>query len=97
MENATKTRYIDLTPEGCKTPEGNARVNAALEVWQGHQANMANESASFFREFGDGILRGERPDAETFADLREAIGDLRETAKNMATAQEEFLRAVAGR
>jgi len=84
------TELIDMTPDSMKTPEGVAKVNAALEVWQSAQADMANASLHFFKEFGD-LLE------QASSEVREDLAEINEKGRVMLKAQEAFLRAVAGR
>ena len=74
---------IDITPDSLKTPEGVAKVNAALETWHDTQATLANLAAQNFPHF-DSL------DSDEIREMQDAI-------KAMHAAQEDFLRALAGR
>ncbi len=78
---------IDLTPEGCKTPEGNKRVNDAMDAWNHATATVANLAETAMQEGYFTVLSGHEEDLAT---LRASIQDRSEK-------QEDFLRAVAGR
>ena len=80
----SNTRTIDITPAGCTTPEGNARVTKALDEFNGSAHTVANLAASMMDARRNGTLTSEDLD-----ELQEAI----EARRN---AQESFLRAVAG-
>jgi hypothetical protein len=79
-----KPTTIDLTPAGCATPEGNARVAKALDEWNSSAHSVANLAQNLL----SGKDNGREDDAD-WTELREAI-----TVRN--TKQESFLRAVAG-
>jgi hypothetical protein len=84
---------IDITPESLKTPEGAAKVAAALEAWQTAQAEVANQAATFVDEHGGDFLHVMQmygPACEDFRDLQGAIDE-------MAERQHAFLVALAGR
>jgi hypothetical protein len=85
-----ESKSVDITPESLKTPEGAAKVNKAAEHWHDTQANVANLSASFFREFSYLVPAADEDATELVLEIQDAI-------KHMKTAQEAFLRALAGR
>lgn len=89
-------KTIDITPVGCKTPEGVKRVNEAMNAWQSYQADVANDAAALLKEFGPGLTLkpggyGEEPV------LQAVLEELGERVKAMLKAQDEFLKALAGR
>jgi hypothetical protein len=79
---------IDLTPVGCQTPEGNARVLQAQQEWDSATHELANTLKRVIDEVfdrdTDKIAR-----AEYYSELQTLIG-IREVK------QEAFLRAVCG-
>jgi len=72
---------IDLTPVGCQTPEGNARVNTAMRALDNATVEVANTAEQY-------IANGR--ELQGYRDLCKAIEERQD-------AQEAFLRAVAGR
>jgi hypothetical protein len=80
---------IDITPRGCQTAEGNARVVKAQAEWDDATHALANYLKNvvddIFYTDGDKIAR-----AEYYSELQTLIG-IREVK------QQAFLRAVAGR
>jgi hypothetical protein len=97
---ATDTgRTIDITPVGCQTPEGVARVNAAKEAFENATAEVANAATQLLVDWRPTLLDGlnnplitqEGRDA-LFEDLHQ-LDALIDTRRRK---QEEFLRAVAG-
>jgi hypothetical protein len=81
--------FIDITPVGCQTPEGNIRVLQAQQEWDSATHELANYLKNvvddIFYTDGDKFAR-----AEMYSELQTLIG-IREVK------QEAFLRAVAGR
>ncbi|RZU28955.1 hypothetical protein [Edaphobacter modestus] len=85
---------FDLTPESVKTPEGAAKVDAALKAWEETHANVANEAGAFILRHEDAIakaLSGEGYDSECVEDLKEVC----ELIRDRENKQEAFLRALA--
>jgi hypothetical protein len=80
------TQTIDITPAGCTTPEGNARVQAAQQEWDSATMVVANAAEQLVGNYREGLLFHYREDVRG---LKAAIA-VRERAK------EAFLRAVAG-
>ena len=76
---------IDITPEGMKTVEGRARVNAALR----EQDNAILNCANLLREVLSDVDNG-HTDGEVFDDAKLAL-------KVWSRASDNFLKAVAGR
>ena len=84
---------IDITPEGCKTPEGRKRVADAQREWD----SVTHELANVLKEFVDlGVTLCEKrgngfvPDFDAISQIQNLIG-----ARDRK--QEAFLRAVAGK
>lgn len=75
---------IDLTPVGCQSPEGNARVAKATRDFQGATAQVANAAETMYYEM---LAGGE---FEDWTELSAAIQTRKEK-------QDAFLKAVAGR
>jgi hypothetical protein len=91
----TTTRFIDITPVGMKTPEGIARVNKAMQEWENIRAEVANKTHHLLRDhfyaLRQTLVRNDESDAA------EDLDEIMEDCKRMITAQDEFLKAVAGR
>ena len=96
--------FVDLTPESLKTPEGAARVRITMDAFTSSQAQLANETAAFLRDHAYEVIdsakalvrRGDMSQDEANR-MTSALRDLEALAKKMSAAQEDFLRAVAGR
>lgn len=80
--------YMDMTPKGVK--EDPARVNCALEAFQGSQTELANYAARVIRDLQDGRISDDEA-AKILLDPKAVM-----LLRTMEDAQEEFLRAVAG-
>lgn len=72
---------VDLTPAGCTTPEGCARVNRAKDALDVANANCVAALDELLRDPSD---KGSIADARTVLDVQKR-------------AQDEFLRALCGR
>jgi hypothetical protein len=87
---------IDITPRGLKTPEGRARTDAAMEVWNESTADVAEKAESFITTYKDTIEQAAKStdpaDGELLADLKA----LRDAITERTKKQEAFLRALAG-
>jgi hypothetical protein len=85
-------KTVDLTPVGCSTPEGIARVNRAVDAMHGANAGCVNA----LRELLDAldVLASMRPLGE---EMTEAQAEARAAMRQQIVAQDEFLRALAGR
>jgi hypothetical protein len=81
--NYSEPETIDITPVGCQTPEGNARVNAAMKAFEEAREEVARLATMLHK---DGCF----DDSSVFDELRAAIEERFE-------AENAFLRAVAGR
>ena len=88
-ESDGTTTYIDFTPPGCKTPEGNARVNEAIEAFAASSAEVANAASHFFDNYQVIYEDDDNAKVEDYQELQALIADRR-------SKQEEFLRAVSG-
>ena len=75
--------FIDITPVGCQTPEGNARVVKAQQEWDSATHLLANTVKEIMED-------DQKPTPDDIHQLRALIG-----ARDRK--QEAFLRAVAGR
>jgi hypothetical protein len=82
----TKTGTIDITPRGCETAEGCARVAKAQEEWD----SVTHQLANTLKELLDGYAYGEGFTGDELHQLKALVG-----ARDRK--QEAFLRAVAGR
>jgi hypothetical protein len=82
--------FIDLTPEVFKTPEGREKVRKAQEAWESAQANVANSSAAFFREWAGAIRAKFRSE---YPEILGEISILEAEIKDMREKQETFLRS----
>ena len=89
---------IDLTPESLKTPEGQEKVARALRKFEDSHADVANRATQFLHDHGDylvGLARS-ADDGEAY-DIREEYDEVREAIRRRSEAQDNFLRALAGR
>ncbi len=91
-EDDAERQTIDITPEGCKTPEGRKRVADAQREWD----SVTHELANVLKEFVDlGVTLCEKrgngfvPDFDAISQIQNLIG-----ARDRK--QEAFLRAVSG-
>jgi len=92
--NGQKPMMIDMTPEGCKTPEGAAKVNEAIRAFEDSAAALANAAMEFFDTYEDDILRMTR-DWE-IGSMKDDMADIRVMIQTRRKAQEEFLKSLAG-
>ena len=76
--------FIDITPVGCQTPEGNARVNQVLQRIDQTSRRVADAAQRYVKAF----------DAES---QTSELDELRAAIQERQSAYTEFLRAVAGR
>ena len=88
----SKAETIDITPVGCQTPEGNARVLQAHQEWDSATHLLANTVKQFFDAFEDPIRGLFLVDAS----LCEELHQLRALIGARDRKQEAFLRAVCG-
>lgn len=77
---------IDITPEGCKTPEGNARVNRALA----HVDEASRRVADLATQMVDRLAANQQWQSDEHDVLKAAI-------QHRKDAYRELLRAVAGK
>lgn len=84
--NVSESRTVDLTPAGCQTPEGVARVNAAMRDVDQANAECARLLDSFL---GYVAMLGMR---EAWAEVREEVSA---AMLKRREATEEFLRALS--
>jgi hypothetical protein len=88
-ESEKLNETIDITPESLKSPEDVARVNAAVKVFEDSGAEVANLATQFIEDWGTLIWR------EGTDETREDLDELKAAIARRATAQENFLRAMA--
>jgi hypothetical protein len=88
-------QYIDITPVGCKTPEGAARVNAAMRVVEELSARVASQARYLVDNFETEIIAAltATGDPEAVICFKDLIVDVRERSN----ALDELLIAVCGR
>ena len=91
------SNIIDLTPVGCRTPGGVARVTKAMEAWQNSQAELANGAMFFLKEYADDLRRLMTEFEEDSTEAIEELNALEALIATMVAKQEEFVLAVAGR
>jgi S-ribosylhomocysteine lyase LuxS involved in autoinducer biosynthesis len=89
--NGAAPQTIDITPVGCQTPEGNARVLAAQQEWDSATHLLANT----LKELLDSGITLHRPDYNP--PDRESMHQINALIGARDRKQEAFLRAVAGR
>lgn len=102
-----KTFTIDLTPAGCKTPEGNARVNKAIDKLENARTEVAQSTGAFIRENAYRIreaLTDERFLNRSASFSRDEANEVLESLAKLETKcneindlHDEFLRALSGR
>ena len=87
---------IDITPEGCKTPEGAKRVNDAMNAFQESREEVARLATALFRNKTYVMMRSvlEAQDEQEALDYLDSLSDAVEARLK---AEEAFLRAIAGR
>jgi hypothetical protein len=83
---------IDITPVGCSTPEGNARVAKAIKDFDDATAALANAAIEFLDTHEEDILHA----MEMYEDVSEDIHQLRALIGARNRKQGAFLAAVAG-
>ena len=85
---------VDITPESMKTPEGRARVNAAMVRFTSATAEVANLAGALLEDWASELaIAMNGHDGEFGADLDEVLRAI----QSREEAQEEMLRAMAGR
>jgi hypothetical protein len=92
------TEEIDMTPQGLKTFEGRARVDAANKAFEKSRTNLEMSMVMFCKEHLETVryaLR-ELPDGEGEAALADLEADIDPALKTREDAAREFLLAVAG-
>jgi hypothetical protein len=89
---------VDLTPRGCTTPEGRARVLVAQQAFDDSAAALANAAMEFFDNHGNLVMEAIRgvEDAALRKELRKQFSGVTALMTARLRAQEAFLRAVAG-
>jgi len=91
--------FIDITPRGMMTPEGNQRVNEALDARNNVTAELANAATQFVDNYRTVILDGlNNPliNSDGRAALRDDLHQLDALIGARRRKEEAFLRAVAG-
>lgn len=92
---------IDLTPAGCRTPEGIERTHTAVERYANAKAEAANFLVNLCKDLGGGTSNHDRQ-ALCLADVLNVRGigcdaeTLAGILKEHFYAQEELLRAAGG-
>lgn len=95
----SKTMTIDITPQGMKTPEGIARVNAATRAFEDSAAELANRTMYFLNEHSvllQSLTRARGFMDEQFSQFDEDLAELKRLAAHREKMQEAFLRSLAG-
>jgi hypothetical protein len=87
---------IDITPRGLKTPEGRARADAAMEVWNESTADVAEKAKSFITTYKDTIVQAAKSTAPADGELLADLKELCDAITERTTKQDAFLRALAG-
>lgn len=87
--------YIDFTPPGLKTPDGSARVNAALKEWDDATAAVANAIQHWMDAHGSDVTHVLRQHGDFGAALDD-IHQLTALIGARSRKQDAFLKAVAG-
>jgi hypothetical protein len=91
------TDTIDITPGGCQTPEGNAKVNAAMKVFEESREEVARLATALLK---NGTIVDMMRSVLVAQDEQEAIDyldSLTDAVETRLKAEEAFLCAVAGR
>jgi hypothetical protein len=92
-DGAGASTTIDITPVGCQTPEGAARVAKAMKEFEDSAASLANASMEFFDTHEKDILHC----MTMYEDVADDVHQIRALIGARRRKQEAFLRAVAGR
>ena len=92
-DGAGATTTIDITPVGCQTPEGAARVAKAMKEFEDSAAALANASIEFFDTHEENILHC----MTMYEGVAEDVHQIRALIGARRRKQDAFLRAVAGR
>ena len=89
---------IDITPEGCKTPEGAAKVRTAQTDWDDATHALANALIEFLDTHEDDLTAAmdTYEDTHSIEGWRDDLHQLRALIGGRNRKQEAFLRAVAG-
>ena len=87
---------VDITPEGCKTPEGAKRVNEAMKTFGEAREEVARLATSLIRN--DTIVSMMRSVLEAHGEDEaiDQLDSLSDAVEARMKAEEAFLRAVAG-
>ena len=88
---------VDITPLGLKTPEGRARADAAMEVWNESTADVAEKAESFIATYKDTIVQAAKSTAPADGELLADLKELCDAITERTTKQDAFLRALAGK
>jgi hypothetical protein len=88
--------FIDLTPRGCTTPEGQARVAQAQRDMDSANAELANAAEQFFANHEMALIEMISAEAKSEPDIREDWAELQSMLATRHKVREEFMRAVAG-
>lgn len=88
------SKTLEVTPVGLQTPEGAARVNAAMEAQKraiDRCANMLDDCAEMLGQLLDGHAH-----EETLVAAKEAWKEAQRAIEARRAANDELLRAIAG-
>lgn len=100
VQQPLETVRIDLTPQGLKTAEGEARVSEAIREQDGAILDCANLLGEVLERFSYVVLAGEFPrEMRSGAEgqrLWEVMREVEDAVKRRRLASENFLRAVSG-
>ena len=96
--------FIDMTPVGCKTPEGVARSNQAVENLDNARTIFANNAVIFLQDYTDfliGVVKfsalNGKIDQDEANEFLQALEDMDTDSMHVSASQNEFFRAVTGR
>ena len=95
-EDDAERQTIDITPEGCKTPEGAKRVNEAMKTFGEAREEVARLATSLIRN--DTIVSMMRSVLEAHGEDEaiDQLDSLSDAVEACMKAEEAFLRAVSG-
>jgi hypothetical protein len=90
---STEVLTVDITPVGCTTPEGNAKVAKAIKDFDDAGAALANAAIEFFDTHESDLLHA----MEMYPGIADDIHQIRALIGARNRKQDAFLSAVAGR
>lgn len=89
-------KYIDVTPRGCMTPEGNERVSRTMKEWENTHAEVANALTRFYERWSGHLNVSFFMLPQEAEELKDDKAEIEELLKDRALKQDRFLKAVAG-